>query len=74
MGNDGPPALNTTKLNRKTRTRIQVMVSRSATKINSFDPPLTAVWTAFATPPLAALFDPESSWPPAGQRLTGMLY
>jgi hypothetical protein len=47
------------------------LMSRSRDEDQRFDPPLTAVWTAYATPQLAALFDLESSGPPAGQRLAG---
>ena len=42
----------------------QVMAgSRSGTKINSSDPPLTTVCTAYATPPFLPLFHHQSSWP-----------
>jgi hypothetical protein len=49
MGNEGPPALNTTKLNRRNRRELMSLMSRSRDEDQRFDPPLTAVWTANAT-------------------------
>jgi hypothetical protein len=47
-------------------------------KIRSFDPSLTAVWTAYSPQPLLALFDPPvelaSSGPPGCLNLDGRIH